>query len=138
MCIRALGSLLSARAPITAKQIAESIFDSRPRSIEAAKGLVKTISLARIDDPSNPDGVAPLPLRLHYFFHHAGRIWVCVNPNCAGRTGVTPPGAEEPPGKQAVYLSRDLFVMHAALGFLNCYTASLRWFSSAAIERLRT
>src|SRR5262249_48793340 len=88
---------LAASAPVTIQQIAENIFASAPRSYEAARGFVRIISLARVDDPGNPDGVAPLPLRLHYFFHHAGRIWACINPECTGRTGTTPPGAEQPP-----------------------------------------
>jgi hypothetical protein len=34
---------------------------------------------------------------VHYFFHNAGRLWACVNPNCSGRFGRTPAGADTPP-----------------------------------------
>src|ERR1017187_5275977 len=52
--------------------------------------------LARRQDNEGRD-VAPLPCRVHYFFHNAGRLWACVNPSCSGRTGATPPGAQPPP-----------------------------------------
>jgi Lhr-like helicase len=84
--------------PATAYEIAEKVFsDTTPAGINAAKGLVQSLVLARIPDPDNPDGVAPLPLRIHYFFHNAGRLWSCVNPNCTGRSAATPAGAEPPP-----------------------------------------
>ena len=54
--------------------------------------LIRALVLAR-----TADGTAPLPLRTHYFFHNAGRIWACVNAACPARTGVTPPGRQPPP-----------------------------------------
>jgi DEAD/DEAH box helicase domain-containing protein len=86
------------QGPATAHQLAESIFsDTTHLGIAAAKGLTRSLVLARIPDPGNPDGVAPLPLRIHYFFHNAGRLWACVNPQCSGRSAETPVGTESPP-----------------------------------------
>ena len=84
-------------APVTAEELATAVFGDHHRGLDAAKGLVRAISRSRIDDPSAAEGVAPLPLRLHYFFHHAGRVWACLNPQCSGRTGVTPADADAPP-----------------------------------------
>ena len=101
-CLHTVGAFQSivaaaAEAPVTLTQLAAAVFGQHTRALEAATGLVRAVSLARIDDPAIPQGVAPLPLRLHYFFHHAGRIWACVNPECRGRTESTPPEAERPP-----------------------------------------
>jgi DEAD/DEAH box helicase domain-containing protein len=101
-CLRALGVFQQVVAaavdgPVTFTQIANSFFGDHERASDAAIGLVRAVSLARIDDPARADGVAPLPLRLHYFFHHAGRIWACLNPDCRGRTGVTARESEAPP-----------------------------------------
>jgi hypothetical protein len=60
-------------APVAADELATAVFGNHPRRLDAAKGLVRAISLSRIEDPAIREGVAPLPLRLHYFFHHAGR-----------------------------------------------------------------
>lgn len=84
---------LTEAAPVTVMQLAERIFGGADdQSLTAAKGLVRSFVLAR-----SSDGIAPLPLRAHYFFHNAGRLWACVNPQCTGRTASTPAGAEAPP-----------------------------------------
>lgn len=79
--------------PFTVEKLAEEAFATRdPQAIEAAKGLIKCLSAAR-----GADDVAPLPIRVHYFFHNAGRLWACINPDCTGRFGRTAPGADPPP-----------------------------------------
>lgn len=84
--------------PATSHEIAKVVFgDTSPDGLNAAKGLIQSFVLARVDDPDRADGVAPLPLRLHYFFHNAGRLWACVNSDCDGRTGVTLEGRDAPP-----------------------------------------
>lgn len=93
--IQAFGAVQTSASqyPLTVKELAEAVFgDMSSSSQAAARGLARTIVLAR-----NSDNEAPLPLRSHYFFHNAGRIWACVNPNCSGRSGLTPPGEETPP-----------------------------------------
>jgi Lhr-like helicase len=80
-------------APLTVDQLAQSVFGSREEeAIGAAKGLIRCLAAAR-----TADNIAPLPLRVHYFFHNAGRLWACVNPHCTGRFGHTPAGADPPP-----------------------------------------
>jgi DEAD/DEAH box helicase domain-containing protein len=101
-CLRTIGVFqpildATAETPVTVQQLATGLFGAHDRGVAAAHGLVRAVALARVPDPANPHGVAPLPLRLHYFFHHAGRIWSCTNPDCQGRTGATPQGAEQPP-----------------------------------------
>jgi Lhr-like helicase len=101
-CLYALGvfqPIVAAadESPFTVAQLAARLFGTHARAVAATQSLVRAVSLARIDDPALAHGVAPLPLRLHYFFHHAGRIWACLNPSCQGRTGTTPQGAEAPP-----------------------------------------
>lgn len=89
---------VSGGCPTTNYEIAEKVFgDASPAGITAANGLIQSLVLARVPEPDNPGGVAPLPLRMHYFFHNAGRLWSCVNPDCAGRSAPTPAGAEPPP-----------------------------------------
>lgn len=83
--------------PFTLSGLAASLFgaDGSPER-GAARGLIRAMVLSRVADAEGRQ-VAPLPLRGHYFFHNAGRLWACVNPQCSGRTGSTPPGAEAPP-----------------------------------------
>jgi DEAD/DEAH box helicase domain-containing protein len=79
--------------PFTVESLAESVLSGGgPSAPAAARGLIRALVLA-----TTSIGTAPLPVRTHYFFHNAGRIWVCVNPACPARTGVTPPGAQPPP-----------------------------------------
>ncbi|MBI4473474.1 MAG: DEAD/DEAH box helicase [Acidobacteria bacterium] len=63
----------------------------------AARGLIRALIHARVPTAIPGETAAPLPLRMHYFFHNAGRIWACVNADCAGRTGITQAGADRPP-----------------------------------------
>lgn len=86
-----------ASAPFTLNQLSIHLCGSaEPETEAASRGLLRAMVLARKPD-SEGRLVAPLPFRVHYFFHHAGRLWVCVNPLCSGRTGTTPPGAQSPP-----------------------------------------
>jgi Lhr-like helicase len=84
-----------ASEPFTLSRIAAALFGSAPDAPEAARGVIR--ALVEAQQPRGGADVAPLPLRVHYFFHNAGRLWVCVNPACKGRTGATPPGAPAPP-----------------------------------------
>ena len=47
----------------------------------------------------NTQDEAPLPLRTHYFFHNAGRIWACINPKCSGHMETIETGYPVPVGK---------------------------------------
>ena len=89
--VREIGSA----EPFTAEVLAAQLFGPDPDAEEGAKGVARALVLARHDR----SGVttAPLPLRVHYFFHNAGRLWICVNPGCSGRTGSTPTWASSPP-----------------------------------------
>ncbi len=84
-----------ASQPFTLKQLAGSLFGDDPDALEGARAVIRGVITAR--QPRGGTDVAPLPLRVHYFFHNAGRLWACINPACSGRTGYTPPGAEAPP-----------------------------------------
>jgi DEAD/DEAH box helicase domain-containing protein len=98
--IRAYQAFLNAsdKCPVTAYDLAEKVFgDTSPISISAAKGLTQGLVLARTPDPDNPGGVAPLPLRTHFFFHNAGRLWSCISSTCTGHSVSTPDGAERSP-----------------------------------------
>lgn len=81
--------------PFTLSRLATSLFGRDPDALEAARAVVRALIAAR--QQRGGVAVAPLPLRVHYFFHNAGRLWVCLNSACTGRTGVTPPGAPTPP-----------------------------------------
>lgn len=79
--------------PFTVEEVARRVFEANDsEALAAAKGLLRCLAAARTDDD-----VAPLPLRVHYFFHNAGRLWACTNPDCSGRSGQTPVGADAPP-----------------------------------------
>ncbi len=90
-CVRREG----ASEPFTMDRLSASLFGSDPDAPDAARAVVRGLIAAR--QQRGGADVAPLPLRVHYFFHNAGRLWVCVNPACTGRTGTTPPGAPPPP-----------------------------------------
>ncbi len=81
--------------PFTLDGLARELFGNDSDGPAAARALVRAVVLAR--EERGGSETAPLPLRVHYFFHNAGRLWICVNPDCPGRTGVTPPGAPAPP-----------------------------------------
>ncbi len=97
--IRALEPVRQASqlGPFTVSGLATTLFGADgPAEVSAARGLIRAMVLAKKPDAEGRD-VAPLPLRAHYFFHNAGRIWACVNPSCSGITAATPPGAQPPP-----------------------------------------
>jgi DEAD/DEAH box helicase domain-containing protein len=85
--------------PFSVKQIsgvlnlAEVVFGD-PRAEDAAKGLVRSLVVSR-----NAENEAPLPLRAHYFFHNAGRIWACVNPQCSAHNETLDGEEPAPVGK---------------------------------------
>ncbi len=83
------------QGPFTSTRLGESLFGTDPDAGVATHAIIRGLILAR--EVRGGLEVAPLPLRVHYFFHNAGRLWVCVNPQCSGRTGTTSPGAEVPP-----------------------------------------
>ena len=84
--------------PLTLERLSSTVFGGTSEAdIAATRGLVRSLIHARIPGAEPGSMVAPLPLRIHYFFHNAGRIWACVNPGCSGRTGTTPSGYETPP-----------------------------------------
>ena len=81
--------------PFTAARLAEDVFGKDPDSADGAQGVIRGLVAAR---EQRGDGeAAPLPLRVHYFFHNAGRLWTCINPDCSGRTGNTPDRTSAPP-----------------------------------------
>ena len=88
----------AAERPMTMAQMATALFPGPTAQGEAALGgLVRALIMAR-----NELGSAPLPLRAHFFFHNAGRLWTCVNPNCTssmcvGREALAAAGEEVPP-----------------------------------------
>lgn len=84
--------------PLTPERLAMEVFGSSSATHKAAtRGLVRSLIQARIPGAEPGSTIAPLPLRIHYFFHNAGRIWACADPGCSGRTGSTPEGADAPP-----------------------------------------
>jgi DEAD/DEAH box helicase domain-containing protein len=97
--IQAYASLLDAAPrPVTAGELAQALFaDDSKNGVAAAEGLVRSFVLARLSEPDGKEGVAPLPLRLHYFFHNAGRLWACVNPTCTERPAPADDRNEQPP-----------------------------------------
>lgn len=102
-CLQRSGALASLRkatrkTPTTVEEIAAAIFgESSSENRNAAEALVRAAVVARIPAPDRPEGVAPLPLRVHYFFRNTGRLWACVDPRCTGRTVAVPAGEEAPP-----------------------------------------
>lgn len=84
-----------ASEPFTLGRLASSLFGSDADAPEAARAVVRGLIAAR--QQRGGADAAPLPLRVHYFFHNAGRLWVCLDPACTGRKGITPPGAPGPP-----------------------------------------
>jgi Lhr-like helicase len=84
----------ASRGPFTDDELANHLFGaSGAAERSAARGVIRALVHAR---SAPPRSVAPLPLRGHFFFHNAGRLWACVNPACTGRTGQTPPGTQPP------------------------------------------
>ncbi len=86
------------QGPFTLGEFAQYAFgDAEEQHVAAARGLLRALVHARVPTASPGETAAPLPLRVHYFFHNAGRLWACVNPSCDGRTGETPIGNDPPP-----------------------------------------
>ena len=79
--------------PFTAKQLAQRVFGaSGGEPLDAARALIRCLATARTEDET-----APLPLRVHYFFHNAGRLWACTNPECSSRTANSSQEGDAPP-----------------------------------------
>ena len=81
--------------PFTAKRLESAIFAEAGNAAEGVQGLIRGLVAAR-EDRGGAE-VAPLPLRVHYFFHNTGRLWVCINPKCSAKGASTPAGAAPPP-----------------------------------------
>jgi DEAD/DEAH box helicase domain-containing protein len=84
--------------PFTLEELSVGIFaDNSTEHQAAAKGLLRAMIHARVPTATPGDTAAPLPVRVHYFFHNAGRLWACLNPDCSGRTAQTPLGGDRTP-----------------------------------------
>lgn len=99
--IRALEPVRTAGVPgpFTLQQLSADVFaDDSNEHQGAAKGLLRALIHARVPAATPGDTAAPLPLRIHYFFHNAGRLWACLDPACSGRTApATPDGGDRAP-----------------------------------------
>jgi len=90
--------LAGQQEPFTLERAASELFGGASDAERAAaRGLIRALIHARVLGAEPGSMVAPLPLRIHFFFHNAGRIWACTNPDCSGRTGTTPAGLDSPP-----------------------------------------
>jgi Lhr-like helicase len=81
-----------AHTPFTLDGLAQQVFESAGAdALPAAKSLLRCLVA------TGKEGQAPLPIRAHYFFHNAGRLWACANPECpvAGRPQAASP--DSPP-----------------------------------------
>ena len=87
--------LKSKGEPLTSAGLGFALFGTNPEAEAAARALIRGLVLAR--ESRGGEEAAPLPLRVHYLFHNAGRLWTCINPGCSGRTGTTPAGSDPPP-----------------------------------------
>lgn len=96
-CLAQAGALEATREagqnePFSAESLGRGAFGNVPGATDAAKGLIEAV--VRAQEQRGTGLTAPLPLRVHFFFHNVGRLWVCVNPGCAPRSlpvGHTPP-----------------------------------------------
>lgn len=91
--VRSIGAV----EPFTLRTLASNVFGERHDAHAAVRGLIRGLVQTRVLAAEPGRFESPLPLRIHYFFHNAGRIWACTNPACSGRTGRTPEGFEAPP-----------------------------------------
>ena len=79
--------------PFTVEDLAVNVFKSADvAATAAARALLRCVVVARTGD-----GLAPLPLRVHYFFHNAGRLWACINTDCSGAHRSPTTGTDAPP-----------------------------------------
>ena len=84
--------------PLTLERLSSDIFGGTSDADKAAtRGLIRGLIHARVPGAEPGSLTAPLPLRIHFFFHNTGRLWACTNPECSGRTGTTPPNLDPPP-----------------------------------------
>ena len=84
--------------PLTLERLSSDIFGGTSDTDKSAtRGLIRGLIHARVPGAEPGSMTAPLPLRIHFFFHNTGRIWACANQDCSGRTGTTPPGFDPPP-----------------------------------------
>jgi len=88
----------SVPGPFTLQQLSLDVFaDDSAEHQAAAKGLLRALIHARVPAATPGDTAAPLPLRVHYFFHNAGRLWACLDSACSGRTAADPVGGDQAP-----------------------------------------
>ncbi len=84
--------------PLTLERLSSDIFGGTSDADKAAtRGLIRGLINARVPGAEPGSMTAPLPLRIHFFFHNTGRLWACINPDCLGRTGTTPADSDPPP-----------------------------------------
>lgn len=84
--------------PLTLEHLTSAIFGGTSDvNIAATRGLIRGLIHARVPGAEPGSVTAPLPLRIHFFFHNTGRIWACTNPECSGHTGTTPIDFDPPP-----------------------------------------
>ncbi len=77
---------IGASAPFTPEGFATQVFCGSSGAEEAAaRGLLRALIHARVPAAIPGETSAPLPLRIHYFFHNAGRLWACVIEGCMVR-----------------------------------------------------
>ena len=86
---------LSLVQPFTLSALSTEAFgDSFEDSMDASKGVLRAATMAR-----DESGTALLQIRLHCFFHNAGRIWTCVNPQCHEPSAFAAQGEAPPVGR---------------------------------------
>ena len=84
--------------PLTLKRLSSDIFGGTSDADKAAtRGLIRGLINARVPGAEPGSMTAPLPFRIHFFFHNTGRLWACTNPECSGRAGTTPTDLDPPP-----------------------------------------
>ena len=86
-----------ADTPFTLDVLAQQVFqDAGDDAVPAAKSLLRCLVA------TGKEGQAPLPIRAHYFFHNAGRLWACANPDCPV-SGRPQPGSPDSPPVGRIY-----------------------------------
>ena len=97
ICVLGPVQAACAQEPLTLEQLSLKIFGNSDADKAATRGLIRGLILARIPGPEPKNTVAPLPLRIHFFFHNAGRLWACINPKCLDRKEINPNDSCPPP-----------------------------------------